>query len=470
MEKKKSDKIKSLIIVFALIFLIIALIVFFILITNKNHDRTPEKNEIQNEITNDVNNVVSNENVSNVSNTNSPNNTTNSTNTNKLAEAEEAYVEMQKSLKKVKDMETYFLMKELLTRYYASNDFENPTDIIGKEAVEDLKLNKENYREYNDFDAPIFRIDEIYEQRFGGGEYIYVVKHKYGKSNLDAKDSVLWIRKYKYNKLFCVYPYEYLKKNNYTEFGEGDKIPKFFTDYIEENSENTYEEITTVNTEMCMKGLFERYKFDLLADEIHLYNTLNEEYRKIKFPSIADLTNYIRNNKSSLYLDYLVGYKTTRHSNYVEYNASCGSKRTFIFNANNMMEYDICLDDYTILQDENQYNSFFSEGQSTSCLNRVLLALNANDYEFLYGKLSVVQKNNTYKNINEFKDFINKCKYEENIFDVDTDYLIVAENAYQFYIKVTDASKKEASYKQLTILITLDDNSDFTMSIASGKY
>lgn len=471
MEKKKSDKIRNLIIVFALIFLIIALIVFFILITRKSQDKNSVKNEVpQNEVTNNINNSIRNENTTNATNSNSTNDITNTTNSSNLTEIEKAYAEMEKSLKKVTDMKTYFLMKNLLTRYYASNDFENPVEIIGKEAINEMGLTKENYRKYNDFDAPIFRIDEIYEQRFGSGEYIYVIKHKYGKTNLDAKDSIIWVRKDNYNKLFCIYPYEYLKAKNYTGFGDGDKIPKFFEDSIEENSENTYEDITTVDTETCMKGLFERYKFDLLADEIHLYNSLNEEYRNIKFPSIADLTNYIRSNKNSLYLDYLTGYKAERHSGYVEYSAVCGSKRTFIFNVNNMMDYNICLDEYTILQDEKEYNSYLSEAQSTACLNRVLMALNANDYEFLYGKLSVVQKNNTYRNINDFKNFIDKCKYEESIFEVDTDYLIVADNVYQFYIKVTDASKKDGSYKQLTIVITLKENSDFSMSIASGKY
>lgn len=466
MEKKKSDKIKNLIIVFALIFLIIALIVFFVLITRKSQDSSPKNEEVQNEIINNETNTANNENTVN----NSTNNETNSTITGNLTELEKDYIEKQKSLKKVTDMKTYFLMKNILTKYYASNDFENPIDIMGKEAIEDLSINNDNYRKYNDFDAPIFRIDEIYEQEFGSGEYIYVIKHKYGRTNLDAKDSIIWVRKDNYYKLFCIYPYEYLKAKNYTEFGEGDKIPKFFEDSIEENSENKYEDITTVDTETCMKGLFERYKFDLLADEIHLYNSLNEEYRNIKYPSIADLTNYIRNNKNSLYLDYLTEYKAERRSGYVEYSAVCGSKRTFIFNVSNMMEYNICLDEYTILQDKKEYNSYLSEGQSTECLNRVLLALNANDYEFLYGKLSAVQKNSSYRNINDFKNFIDKCKYEENVFEVDTDYLIVADNIYQFYIKVTDATKEDNSYKQLTIAITLEDNSDFSMSIASGKY
>ena len=471
MEKKKSDKIKNLIIVFALILLIIALIVFFILINKKSQDKNHVKNDVpQNEITNNINNTTKSETTNNTTNTNTINDVTNSANTSNLTDLEKAYTEKEKSLKKVTDMKTYFLIKNLLTKYYASNDFENPLDIIGKEAIKDLNITKENYRKYNDFDAPIFRIDEIYEQRYGSGEYIYVIKHKYGKTNSDAKDSIIWVRKDNYYKLFCVYPYEYLKAKNYTGFGDGDKIPKFFEDSIEKNSENTYEDITTVDTETCMKGLFERYKFDLLTDEIHLYNTLNEEYRNIKFPSIADLTNYIRNNKNSLYLDYLTNYRAERHSGYVEYSAVCGSKRTFIFNVTNMMEYNICLDEYTIIKDEKEYNSYLSEGQSTDCLNRVLLALNANDYEFLYGKLSVVQKNNTYRNINDFKNFIDKCKYEESIFEVDTDYLIVADNVYQFYIKVTDASKKDGSYKQLTIVITLKENSDFSMSIVSGKY
>lgn len=474
MENKKSDKIKNLIKVFGLFFLIIILIVFFILITRK---KTPAENQAKNEISqneildNTTNNTIKNESTNNTSNANSTNNATNSTsNTNDFTEIEKKYDEIQKSLKKVTDMKTYFLMNNLLSKYYKSNDFESPTDIIGKEAIQDLGLTTENYSKFNNFDAPIFRIDEIYEQRFGGGEYIYVVKHKYGKSNLDAKDGVIWVRKDNYNKLFCIYPYEYLKMKNYTGFGEGDRIPVFFEESIKENIENTYEDITTVDTEMCMKGLFERYKFDLLADEIHLYNSINEEYKNIKFPSIAELTNYIKNNKNSLYLDYLSGYKTERHSGYVEYNAICGSKKTIIFNVTNMMDYNICLDEYTIVQDKEEYNSYLSEGQGTACLNRVLLALNANDYDFLYEKLSAVQKSNTYGNINDFIDFINKCKYDESIFEVDTNYLIVSDNVYQFYIKVTDASKKDGSYKQLTIAIRLEENSDFTMSIASGKY
>ena len=166
MEKKKSDKIKNLIIVFALILLIIALIVFFILINKKSQDKNPVKNEVpQNEITNNINNTTKSETTNNTTNTNTINDVTNSANTSNLTDLEKAYTEKEKSLKKVTDMKTYFLIKNLLTKYYASNDFENPLDIIGKEAIKDLNITKENYRKYNDFDAPIFRIYEIYEQR-----------------------------------------------------------------------------------------------------------------------------------------------------------------------------------------------------------------------------------------------------------------------------------------------------------------
>ena len=457
MEKKKSDKIKTLVIILVFILILIALLVFFILFTYQKDDGITVNNTVQNNI------------IDNSTNENDLNNSNNQNNNNNSNSTEDEDKNDTKKLNSVTDMSSYFWLKDVLEKYYSSNELEDPTVMLGKDVIKELGITADNYRKFNDFDGPMFRIDKMYKQVLDDNKEIYVVKHKVGKSKTDVKDSIVWIEKDGNNSTFSIYPNEYLKEKNYLDFKEGDILPVNFSKNISPNTENKFEEEDSHSAEDCMKGLFERYKFDLMADEEHLYNLLDEDYKNLKYPDINNLKQYISNNRTDLYLDSLSEYKVINYNTYIEYRAICKSGRNFVFHVRNMMDYNILLDNYNIVN-KDTYNAFLPAARAKYCINRVVEALNYKDYDFIYSKLNPVQKNNYYKNINDFKEFLEKNSYEANNYEIDDDYLIISDGSvYQFKVKITDATGEDFSYITFTMAVTLKDDTDFAVSITNGK-
>lgn len=462
MDKRESDNIKRLAIVLAFVLIIITLLIIFILITHKESDDIPDSNNIVNNIVNNTTILDHNEinGTQNIDTTNSNNSTNNDNQSNNNIN----------KLRKITDMESYFWLKDRLYSYYSLNDFDDPMNLMDRDVIDELELTNENYREFNDFDGPTFRIDEIYEQILDNNKILYVVKHKYGKDEQDVKDSLLIHKTDMNNETFSIYPYEYLRTKNYTDFKEGDIVTIDDKKSIVENDGNKYtEDDDDIDVETCMKGLFERFKFDLLLDNNHLYSILEVNYKDTKYSTLEELKQYIKNNKTDLYLDMLSEYKVINYNDYVEYRAICNSQRNYVFNVKNMMDYTISLDNYSIVQNKDTYNAFLPVAQAKYCVDRVVQALNYKDYNFVYSKLNPVQKNNYYKNIEDFKDFISKNSYQENKYEIDNEYLILSDSVYQFKVKITDATAKDFSYMKYTMTVTLKDNEDFFISIVNGE-
>ena len=139
------------------------------------------------------------------------------------------------------------------------------------------------------------------------------------------------------------------------------------------------------------------------------------------------------------------------YNEYVEYRAICNSQRNYVFNAKNMMDYTVSLDNYSVVQNKDTYNAFLPAAQAKYCVDRVVQALNYKDYDFVYSKLNPVQKNNYYKNVNEFKNYLSKALYEQNSYEIDDNYLIISDNVYQFTVTIRDATGGEFTYSKFTI-------------------
>lgn len=460
MDRRKSDDIKRLTIVISFILIIVVLLIGFILITHNEDDSTPKKNDMVNEINS---NTASNEENGNTSNTNSD-----------VGKNTTGYNQNYYSgrLKKIVDMESYFWLKDRISLYYTSNYLFNPVEMMDKEVIDELNMTNDNYKKFNDFTSPSFRIDEIYEQIISKSMILYVVKLKYGTNEQDVKNSTIWVKKDSNNDTFSIYPYEYLKIKDYLDFKEGDVISVDGKISIDENAESKYlkalEEDNVKDTEKCMKELFERYKFDLLMDNNHLYEILTNEYKTTTFSKESDFEEYLNENIEILESDKLSEYKVIDYNEYVEYRGIGNSQRNYVFNVENMMNYTVSLDNYSVIQNKDTYNAFFPAAQAKYCVDRIVQAFNYKDYDFVYSKLNPVQKNNYYKNIDEFKEYLSKTLYEQNSYEIDDNYLIISDSVYQFTVTLRDATGKEFTYSKFTMTVTLKDDSDFVISIVNS--
>lgn len=370
------------------------------------------------------------------------------------------------TIEKILDIESYSIVKECLKKYYQSNYIENPVEILDKDVISEFNITNENYSETNNFTNPTFRIDEIYRGKVTSDQHLYYVSSVLENEDDGLSKSILWIRVDTTDQVFSIYPYEYLKQTNKLNMNAFAIESSNTHERITKTSSNTYEK-EKMNDEGFMDELYERFKFDLMFDNEHLYNCINDKYKKIKYPNYEDLENYINDNKTDLYLDSLSEYEITSLGNgKVKYVGIGKSKNEYVFLVEDLMNYKISLDDYEIVQDVDFYNQFFNQAQAKDCVNRVIKAINNYDYDFVYRKLNPVPKNNYYKNPEDFYKFLDDTFYAENNYAIDDDYLIITQTTYQFKVKIDDKNSVSSS-KTLTMTVSLEGDGEFTISIAN---
>lgn len=378
----------------------------------------------------------------------------------------------EKKLKQITDIYSYFLVKQCLDKYYNAQTVEEALNILDVEVKELLNINENNVSNlYNDFNKPEFCIDKIYKQKVDASKDIYLVYHRLQKnseSNSYAINTVLFLKIDERNVDFSIYPYEYLRNANYLELGQDDVIKINNLNEIPENKNNGYKtSLISKDDQTCIKEFYDRYKFDVRFDVEGLYYKLNEEYRNLKFTNLENFRQYINENKENIINGNIKKYEVNKYDDYKDYVVICENNVPYIFSAKSIMDYTILLDKYTVITKkyEEQYERSLTGAQTKYCINRIIQAINDKNYDFVYQKLNVVQKDNYYKNIEDFKKFIYNNFYEKNNFEVDEDYLIVSSKMYQYNVKITDATENEFTYRRFTMAVTIKEGTDFEISI-----
>lgn len=370
------------------------------------------------------------------------------------------------NLEKIEDTATYFLIHNCLGKFYNENDYEDISfDLIDSVVIETLNLNENNTISLENSG---FCIDEIYQQKLTETENIYVVYYRLGQSAGNIADRVAWVRINSENSVFSIYPYEYLNFSNQLHLKEEDTITIDNIKEIEKNENNGYEpSAITTDDASCVKELFRRYKFDLLLDLNHLYNTLEEEYKNAKFENIESLEQYVESNRTDLYLDTISQYNVSKTNESNTYTIVSDGENEYIFYVTNLMEYTILMDNYTIVTIQDTYQEALPNAQAKYCINRIIEAINDKNYEFVYERLNPIQKNNYYRSLSDFENFVKNSFFTKNNYEIDEEYLIISTYVYQYRVKIMDNSNGGAAYKYFTMTVNLQNEDNFTISIVS---
>ena len=371
------------------------------------------------------------------------------------------------------DLFTYFLIKQCLSNYCNVTTRQQALNIIDEEAKKELNINENNVQNlFNNYNNPEFCIDKIYKQGIDTSKTIYVVYYRIKSNpqdNNEITDSEVLIKIDAKNVDYSIYPLEYVKKKNYTELKKNDSVQiENMQTVIKENDDNKYKtSLISKEDKACLKELFERLKFDVKYDNSKLYGDLNSDYKKAKFADENSFSSYLKQNYDSIVNSEIKRYKVNDYSSYKDYIAITGDSSYLTFSASSMLNYTVMLDDYTIItkKSEEAYESAFVNTKAKYCIRRVIKALNEKDYEFVYNKLDVVQKNNIYRSLDEFIDFVNTHFYNKSNVEIGDDYLKVTESIYQYDVKITDLTEEDLSYRNLVITVTVEEGTDFSISI-----
>lgn len=229
---------------------------------------------------------------------------------------------------------------------------------------------------------------------------------------------------------------------------------------IEKNRYNTYKEKKITDEYICEQYLY-IYKRLMLAKTQEAYNYLNEEYRDKKFDSLQDYTDYVTNNKDKIAQIALNAYSINDN----RYICRDQWNNYYIFNVNGVFAYNVMLDIYTVDVKEftEKYNSSSNENKVAMNVEKIESAINNRDYKFIYNKLDETFKNNNFKSLDEFAEYINKNFFDNN--NLEYESISNEGNVYIYTIKLTDVNNEENT-KTMTIIMKLKEGTDFVMSFS----
>lgn len=452
--KKLKIAIIAMIIV---LFILMILIIYFINVRNKDIN-IPKKTD-----SNVLNNTISNTSTEDKTEDNLYQNNKKNLDITPLIDSSKTSLiitDEDLRLKQVIDNYSYFLCKQCLNTFYLKK--ESAYNVL----AEDLRqYNISNF--YGQIEDPSICIDKIYKAEGNLDLKIYVIYYRIELGNGLYGNLFNVIKIDKKNRLFAIYPYEYLISKNVTGFNENDIISRdiISLDEVTKTEYNHYR-IDDINTSesVCIREIFERCSFDYQFDKNHLFTVLNENYRNTRFQNIDEFINYL--NTTNVLKGNIKDYQSEKVNEGIQYILRGSYNNYYVVNYNNIMNYNLILDEYTILSQKylEVYNSSFPTVQAKSCIDRVRRAIDDKNYRFIYEKYNITQKNKDFQNYTDFVNFIKQSFYEQNTFEY-LDFENITNSIYKYQVKITDASEKVLSYRKVFMTVTLKDNADFEINI-----
>ena len=141
--------------------------------------------------------------------------------------------------------------------------------------------------------------------------------------------------------------------------------------------------------------------------------------------------------------------------------------RNYVFMVKNIMDYSISFDEYSVVTQESkdEYDKLLSQAKAKICIDRVIEAINNKDYDFVYDRLNPILKNNYYKTKQDFIQFCKNNFFDNNLYEIQENYLKVSQNIYQFDVKIYNADGDVITNNWFKFAITLNDDAEFKVSI-----
>ena len=234
---------------------------------------------------------------------------------------------------------------------------------------------------------------------------------------------------------------------------------------IKPNRYNSYKENEVTDENICEQYL-NIYKRIMLAKTEESYNYLNEEYRNKKFGTLQDYAYYVANNKDKIAQIELNAYSIKDN----QYICKDQGNNYYIFNIKGFLDYDVILDTYTVDLPEfiEKYNKSNEQEKVVLNINKIMTAINAKDYKYVYSKLADSFKNNYYPNEESLTQYLEDNMLEKNIVTY-KEFSQVSSDIYTYKIKVSNGTVSDYIEKTMNIVIQLKEGTDFVMSFTIEK-
>lgn len=265
----------------------------------------------------------------------------------------------------------------------------------------------------------------------------------------------------KINGTFEIIPENYIKEKN-INISQQKNIQVYNNESIPDKENNLFDIDNPTKEEIC-KNYFLELKNNLLYDRKYVYDSLEEEYRKNKFTDYEEFSNYIENKFTDIKKRTLQSYNVIQDAE-TQYVLKDQYDNIYIFNEKTPLKYTLVLDTYTIDLPEfiEKYNTV-SEGNKVSLnIGKIIEAINNQDYKYVYSKLDENFKNNRFKEMANFENYIKNNYYNKNV---------IKEMTYKiegnvFICELQIINKENQEQMKVTIMMKLLEKTNFAISFS----
>ena len=321
---------------------------------------------------------------------------------------------------------------------------------ITEENVLKILSNYKNINSY--FTKEIYRKDIAQRQNING-RYYYIK----GVFRKDGKEENIYVLM-KQDLKNSTYSISILTEQEFNQKGKEEEI------VIQKNSYNETYIMQITDYQICLE-LFNDYKNTIENNPEKAYELLDQEYKIKRFGTLENYLKYINSIKDKLSNAILKEYSIQNGEANNQYICVDQIGNYYIFEQNEMMNYTLKLDSYTIEIPEitEAYNNANTMKKVGYNIQRCIEAINNKDYSYIYGKLDNEFKNNNYKTLSDFEKTIKNKMYDSNLATT-----ISSRNegiTYIYELKIT-STKDENKNTNMTIIMQLKEGTDFVMSFS----
>ncbi len=258
------------------------------------------------------------------------------------------------------------------------------------------------------------------------------------------------------------YSIDIINEEQYNNYINGkEKIEKNYNIELNEYNEIKYSD--TYQGKICLI-MYDDYINSIKNNVENSYYLLDKEYREKRFLDINEYKEYINTNKEKLFNMTITQFIKDEQDEYTEYICMDNSNNYLIFRVTDGINYTLLLDEYTV--DINnaveKYNKSDIQKKVALNINKFITAINDKNYNYSYSILADSFKQNKYPNINEFKKYIQNNFYEENT----VTYNEFTQQGSNYVYKITLKDKNSGSFKDVTIVMKLKEDTKFEMSFS----
>lgn len=394
------------------------------------------------------------------------------------------YLLLGKKPEKVTLKNIYFSVEACLekTLEYARNDKSKELyDVLNKEYTKEKSITQNNIIDKTGIKSiEKFKIQEIYQ--ITGMDYSSYYIKAITKGNKNIYFNINW------DNANSAFDMRNLTKTQYEKYIDEtieDVKPK--ENIIERNENNAipYKYLTE-------DDLAEKYFYDYIESAVNFpeeaFKNLDDQYKKARFENLENFKKYVQTNTEIAdlynehntdmmdydnYMEYLttrkdVGlerYSVEERNEYTQYTCIDTYNNYYIFRVNNLMEYKLILDTYTIDIPEFivKYDASNEQEKVILNINKFMLSINNKDYKYAYNLLADSFKENNFKEQADFENYIKTNFFKKN--EVSYERFGNETNTYYTYtVSIKDLSKEENKIISKTFIVLLEEDRNFKLS------